>query len=131
MQAVAVDAAHAARDDDDLGGRAHDDRVELVARLGVVLLGVVERGEPADLADAEGLDVEEHGRGDERTGEASPAGLVGPGDPAHAQATVELEEATPRAALGPRATPAGSRPGGARDGRGGPRDLYVGSRHGG
>ena len=114
VQPVAVDAAHAARDDDDLDGRAHDHRVELVARLGVVLLGVVERGERPDLADAEGLDVEEHGRGDERAGEASAPGLVGARDPAHAQAAVELEEATPGAALGPRAAAAGAaRPGGA------------------
>jgi hypothetical protein len=95
-----------------------------------VLLGVVERGQPPDLTDPEGLHVEEHGRGDERTGEASPAGLVRTGDPAHAQATVELEEATPRAALGARAAAARGGPGGARDRCGG-RDLCVGSRYGG
>ena len=54
VQPVAVDAAHAARDDHDLDGGAHDHRVELVARLGIVLLGVVENGQRAPLRPLEG-----------------------------------------------------------------------------
>jgi len=130
-KSVAVDAAHAARDDDDLDGRAHDHRVELVARLGVVLLGVVERGQRPHLADAERVDVEEHRRGDQRAGEASATGLVGTRDPPHAQATVELEQAPAGAALGPRAAAAGGgagTAGGGRDGRDW-RDDRIGSRH--
>ena len=46
----AVDAARAAGDGGDLDGGAQHDRVERLARLRVVLLGVVERAERADLA---------------------------------------------------------------------------------
>ena len=53
MQAARVDAAHAARDDGDLRGGAQDERVQLLAGLGVVLLGVVERAQRADVAHAE------------------------------------------------------------------------------
>jgi len=90
-----------------------------------VLLGVVERGQTPDIADAEGIDVEEHRRRDQRAGEASAPRLVGAGDPAHAQAAVELEEAAAGAALGPRAAASGTSAGVARD-RG---DDRVGSRH--
>jgi hypothetical protein len=51
--------------------------------------------ERADLAHAERLDVEQHGGGHKRAGEAAAAGLVGAGDPADAEAAVELEEARP------------------------------------
>ncbi len=122
VQAARVDPAHGARDDHDLGGRTHDDRVQLGARLGVVLLGVVEGGQRADLADAESLDVEEHRGGDERAREAAAAGLVGTRDPADAQAAVEPEEPAPGAALGARPAPGG---GGRRDGVRG--DDLVGS----
>jgi hypothetical protein len=101
VQAARVDAAHAAGHDVDAHRRAQDDRVELVAGLGVVLLGVVQGRERADLADAERLDVEEHGSGDERAGETSAPGLVGARDPPHAEATVELEEAPACVALVP------------------------------
>src|SRR6476661_5203259 len=99
VQAARVDPGRAARDRGDLHRRAHDDRVERLARGGVVLLGVVEQREGADVADAQRFDVEEHGGGDERAGEAAAAGLVGTGDPADAEAPVELEETAAGATL--------------------------------
>ncbi len=106
MQAAAVDAAHAARDDVDLDRRAQHEREQRLARRGVVLLGVVQRAERADLADAERLEVEEDGGRDERPGEAAAAGLVGARHPADAEAAVEAEQAPAGAPLG--AWPAGA-----------------------
>ena len=45
VQPAGVDAAHAARDDHDAGGAAQHERVQLLARLDGVLLGVVERAQ--------------------------------------------------------------------------------------
>jgi hypothetical protein len=108
VQAAAVDAAHAPRHRVDLDGGAQDEREQPLTGLDVVLLGVVQRAERADVGDRERLEVEEDGRGDERTGEAAAAGLVGPGDPADAQPAVELEQAPAGAALGLAAPPRGA-----------------------
>ena len=92
MQAAVVDAAHAARDDDRLLGRAHDDRVQRRPHLGRVLLGVVQHRERAPLGERERLHVEQHGRGDQWAGEAAAPGLVGARDVPKAQLAVELEQ---------------------------------------
>ena len=99
MQPARVDPAHAARDDDDARGAAQHERVELLARLVRVLLGVVQRAQRAQLAGGERLVVEQHAGRDERPGETAAAGLVGAGDEADAEAAVEREQ--PLAAAGP------------------------------
>ena len=67
-----------------------------------LLLGVVERRERAHVAHAERLEVEQHGRRDQRPGEATAARLVRTGDIAHAEGAVVLHEPATRAALAPR-----------------------------
>jgi hypothetical protein len=62
----------------------------------VVLLGVVQRTEVADVAPGETLEVEEDARGDERAGQASAAGFVGAGDEAVPETAVVPKEATTR-----------------------------------
>ena len=93
VQAAVVDAAHAARDDDDAPRAREHARVELLARVVVVLLGVVERAQRAQLAGRQRLVVEQHRRRDQRPGETAATGLVGAGDETHAQPAVEGEEA--------------------------------------
>ena len=104
MQPARVDPAHAARHHDDPGGAAHDERVELLARLRGVLLGVVQRSQRAQLARGERVVVEQHAGRDQRPGEAAAPGLVGAGDEAEAEAAVEREQ-PPAAAGPPRAAP--------------------------
>ena len=99
MQAAAVDAARAARDDRDARGDPQHDRVERLARRLGVLLGVVEQREGADLARTETVVVEEHGRRDQRAGQAAATGLVGAGDEPHAERAIVLEELAASAAL--------------------------------
>jgi hypothetical protein len=100
VQAAVVDAARTPRDDRDARGDAQHHRVQRLARLLGVLLGVVEQPERANLARAEALVVEEDRGGDQRAGQTAPAGLVGPGDEAEAEGAVMLDELAPRAALG-------------------------------
>src|ERR687896_362073 len=97
--AAIVDPADAARGDGDARGRAQHARIELLAHLGRVLLGVVERGERAQVRERQPLVVEQHGRRHERAGEAAAARLVGPGDEADAEPAVEPEEAAAGGAL--------------------------------
>jgi hypothetical protein len=92
VQAAAVDAAGTAGDDRDAGGDAQHDRVERLAGLFGVLLGVVEQREGADVARAKAVVIEEHGGRDQRAGQAAAPGLVGPGHEPHAQRTIVLEE---------------------------------------
>ena len=99
VQAAAVDAAGAAGDDRDARGDPQHDRVERLARLFGVLLGVVEQRERADVARTEAVVVKEHGRRDQRAGQAAATGLVGAGDEAHAERAVVLEELAASAAL--------------------------------
>ena len=93
MQPAVVDAAHRARDDDDAPRAGEHARVERLARRVVVLLGVVERAERAQLARRQRVVVEQHRGGDERPGEAAAPGLVGAGDEPHAERAVEGEQA--------------------------------------
>jgi hypothetical protein len=62
----------------------------------VVLLGVVERAQVADVAPAQALEVQEHARGDERPGQTAPPGLIGSGDEATSQPAVVAQEAPTR-----------------------------------
>jgi hypothetical protein len=103
VEPAGVDRAHAAGDDRHLGRRLHDARVELLARGLGVLLGVVQARERAAVGQGQALEVEEDGGGHERAREAAATGLVGAGDPAHAERAVELEQAAARPALHPRA----------------------------
>ena len=105
MQAARVDPAHAAGDDHRPGGRAQHERVELLARLGGVLLGVVQAAQRAAVRQGQALEVEQHGGGDQRARERAAAGLVGAGHVAAAELPVEGEQAAPAAfdgALGDR-----------------------------
>ena len=103
VQAARVDAAHAARDDDDPRGGAHHERVERLARLDGVLLGVVERAEQAQLARGQRLVVEQHPGRHQRPGQAAATGLVGAGDQPEAEAAVEGEQPPAAAARRARA----------------------------
>jgi hypothetical protein len=116
MKRSRVDAARAPGHDVDLDRGAQDHREELLARLDVVLLGVVEDAEGADLADAQRVHVEQDRRRDERAGQATAPGLVGPRDPADAEPAIELEQAPAGAALC-RLAPARGRLRGVRSGR--------------
>ena len=112
----AVDSAHAARDDHRASGGAQHERVELLARLRGVLLGVVEAGQRAPVGQGQALEVEQHGRRHQRAREPAAAGLVGAGDVAAADVAVEGEQA---ASAGLAAT--GGPPGSGADRRGGGR----------
>jgi hypothetical protein len=96
VQPARVDALHAPRDDRDLRRDPQDDRVQRLSRLVVVLLGVVQRAQVADVAPGEALEVEEDARGDEWTRQAAAACLVSAGDEAVAEPAVVPEEATAR-----------------------------------
>jgi len=98
VQPTRVDPAHAARDDDHARGAAQHEREQLLSRLGRVLLGVVQRAQRAQLARGQHVVVEQHAGGDERTGQAAPASLVGAGDERHAEAPVKGEQAPPAVA---------------------------------
>jgi hypothetical protein len=93
VQAAAVDRAHAARDHVHAQGAAQDERVELLARLGGVLLGVVQGAQRAQLARGDRVVVEQHPGGDQRAGEAAAPGLVRAGHQARAERAVESEQA--------------------------------------
>jgi hypothetical protein len=69
----------------------------------VVLLGVVQRAESAQLARRQRLVVEQDRRGDDRAREAAATRLVGTGDEANAERAVEGEEPV---AAGPAPCPA-------------------------
>ncbi len=56
--------------------------IQLGPALGRLLLGVVQRPSARTSRGAEPLEVEQDRGGDERPGEAAPAGLVGAGDEA-------------------------------------------------
>jgi len=57
-----------------------------------VLLGVVELAERPHLAGSDRVEVEQHGGGHERAGQAAAAGLVGAGDEPDAERTIESEQ---------------------------------------
>ena len=78
---------------DDAARAGQHARIELLARRVVVLLGVVQRTQRAQLAGRQRRVVEQHRRGDERPGETAPPGLVGAGDEPHRQSPVEGEQA--------------------------------------
>jgi hypothetical protein len=99
MQAARVDAAHAARHDHRLRGRAHDDRVELLAAGFRVLLRVVEPREGATVRQRQALQVEENGGREQRARQATAPGLVSARDEAAVELAVECEQ-PPTAALG-------------------------------
>ncbi len=101
VQAPRVDAAHAARDDDHAGRAAQHQREQLLARLGGVLLGVVQRAQRAQLARGQRVVVEQHAGGDQRTRQAAAPRLVGPRHERHPESSVEGEQ-SPSAALAPR-----------------------------
>jgi DNA invertase Pin-like site-specific DNA recombinase len=109
VQPAGVDPADAARDDDDAGGAAQHQRVELLARETCVLLGVVQRLQRTQVADRQRVVVEQDARGDERPGERATPRLVSAGDEANAEATVEGEQPPP--AAGPARPPPGPRRG--------------------
>ena len=73
--------------------RADHERVKRLALLQVVDLGVVEASERPHLAGRQAPVVEQHGRGDQRPGEASAARLVGARHEAAAELAVEAEQA--------------------------------------
>ena len=98
VQAPRVDPADTARDDDHPCGARQHERIELLAGLCAVLLGVVERTQRAQLARRQRLVVEQHRGRDQRPGEAASPRLVGAGDEAHAERTVESEQAVAAAA---------------------------------
>ena len=104
MQAASIDSAHAPGHDRDAGGAAQHQRIQLLARLWGVLLGVVEHAERAHLAGGQRFVVEQHARRDQWSGEAAPPGLVGACDEANAKATVKREQPPP-AAVPSRAAP--------------------------
>ena len=89
VQPEAVDPPHAAADHGGLGGRPQHQRVQLLAaRLGV-LLGVVEAGEGAAVAQREALEVEQHGRRHQGPGQGTAARLVRAGHEPRSQLAVE------------------------------------------
>src|SRR6202035_3071638 len=116
VQSAGVYTSHAARDDHDAGGATKNERVELLASLRGVLLGVVQRAERPQLARGDGLVVEQHTGRHQRPGEAPAPRLVGSGDEAHAETAIEREQPPP-AARASRAAP------GASGGAGPPRRL--------
>jgi hypothetical protein len=83
-------------DHDGLLGRAQDDRVQRLAHLRRVLLGVVERRQRPALGERQRFDVEQDRRRDQRAGQAAAPGLVGARDVPEAQLAVELEEPASR-----------------------------------
>src|SRR6476646_7014236 len=92
VQAVAVDVAgrdHAHGD----ALRARDDGAEeVLAPLRRALLRVVEKAERPDAVVAQRAVVEENARHDERAGERAAPRLVGAGDEARAEASIEAQE---------------------------------------
>ena len=101
VEPARVDAARAARHDRGPRRGPQDERVELLpARLGV-LLGVVQVGERAPVRQRQAVEVEQDRGRDERPGERTPAGLVGPCDEAPLEGAVEGEQLA--AAAWPRA----------------------------
>jgi hypothetical protein len=92
VKAVAVDPPDAAADDRRARSCPEDVRIELLATVFVVLLGVVQAGEGSPLTEAKALDVEEHCRCDQWAGEGAPARLVGASHEATAQRAVEREQ---------------------------------------
>jgi hypothetical protein len=93
VQAARVDARRAAGDDRGLGRDAQDDRKQLRAALGRVLLGVVQRPERADVAGRQALEVEQDRGRDERPRQAATSSLVGPGYVTNVERAVEGEQA--------------------------------------
>jgi hypothetical protein len=98
VEPTLVDAAHAPRRHRDARGGAEHARVERLAHLGRVLLGVVQLRQGAQVAQGQRLVVEQDRRGDERACEAAAAGLVGAGHEPGAESAVEPEEARARRA---------------------------------
>ena len=92
VQAAGVDPAHAARDDRDPRRAAQHQRVELLARLGGVLLGVVQRASARISRGGERLVVEQHAGGHQRPRQTAAAGLVRTRHQSHAEAAVEGEQ---------------------------------------
>ena len=100
VQATLVDPPRAARHDRDARGGAEHDRIQLGPGLGVVLLGIVERGQRPDLAEAEALVVEQHRGGNQRPRQAPAARLVRTGHEPHPEIPIEGEEPARREAFG-------------------------------
>ena len=92
VQAPLVDPADAAGGDGHLRRGAQHLRVQRLAHLHRVLLGVVERRQRPQLGQRQRLVVEQHGSRDERAGEAPAARLVGARDEAVAERAVVTEE---------------------------------------
>jgi hypothetical protein len=103
VQAAPVDPADAARDDDRLRRRPHDQRVELLAAGLGVLLRVVEPRERAPVRQRQPLDVEQDSGGEQRPRQATAPGFVGTRDEAVAELAVEREQPAAAALRGPRA----------------------------
>ena len=93
VQPALVDPAHAARRHRDLGGDPQDARVELLAPLLGVLLGVVQRGQRPQVGQPDPLVVEQHRGGHQRPGQAAAPGLVGAGHEAAPERAVVGEQA--------------------------------------
>ena len=108
VKAAGVDAAHAARDDGGRAGGPHHQRVELLAGLLGVLLGVVEARQRAPVRERQPLEVEQHGASHERSGQGAAARLVGSGDPARSDLPVEREQAPPAVGSPPAGAPGGA-----------------------
>lgn len=92
MQAEAIDLAGGHRLNGDAGGAGEDSAEDLLALVRAELLRVVQETKACGPTTAHESVVEQHPRGDERPGEASPPRLVGPCDKANAESAVESEK---------------------------------------
>jgi len=89
---VAVDDGRREDPNGDTLGASEDGPVELIARGGIDLLGVVEERERPHAVVAETVVVEEDARDDEWAGQRPSPGLVGPGHQANAEPAVVPEQ---------------------------------------
>ncbi len=92
MEAVPVDLPVRDDPDDHLLGAGDHGMEELLAALGCALLRVVQVAERPHLVVAETAVVQEDARNDQRAGKAAAPGLVGAGNKARAELSVEPEE---------------------------------------
>ena len=92
VQTSGVDPGGAAGDDRHPCRQAEDHRVQRRPSFGRLLLGVVQRPQCPSLRRAQAVEIEQDAGCHQRTGQAPPPRLVGAGDEANAEPTVEAEQ---------------------------------------
>src|SRR5581483_2157024 len=100
VQPVAVDDVRREDVDGDARGAADHRAVQLVARLRIDLLRVVEERERPDAVVTQPAVVQQHAGNNERACERPAAGLVRAGDQAHAEPPVERQQLRSRSLRG-------------------------------